>query len=94
MALYNLSLAFITQDPAYFIYVAYVLGFCFLAVSLSGDGYHLIWTGYPNFNHYSISIAGGLLAFPTVLFPYVLLNISKNAPQLKIIFKGMLVVAH
>ena len=93
MALYNLSLAFITQDPAYFIYVAYVLGFCFLAVSLSGDGYHLIWTGYPNFNHYSISIAGGLLAFPTVLFPYVLLNISQNAPQLKIIFRGMLFIA-
>lgn len=83
MALYNLSLAFITRDTAYFVYVSYVLLFCFLALTISGDGYYGIWTGFPQFNSYAIALAGGLLSIPTLLFPYYLLDISKNAPKLR-----------
>lgn len=88
MGLYNLSLAFLVRDPSYYIYVAYVFLFGFLALSLMGDGRYFIWTEGYQFNHYAISIAGGLLAFPTIFFPYFLLDIPKNAPNLKKYFFG------
>jgi len=83
MGLYNLSLAFLVRDKAYFVYVSYVFCFGFLALALTGDGHYVIWREHPDFNEYAIMLAGGLLAFPTIFFPYHLLNIRQNAPFLR-----------
>ncbi len=93
MGLYNLSLAFLVRDKSYFVYVSYVFCFGFLALALTGDGHFVLWRDYPKFNEYAIMLAGGLLAFPTIFFPYYLLNIRQNAPFLRKYFFAAAVVA-
>ena len=87
MAIYNFGIAIFTGDKAYFVYVAYVVGFVFFALSLTGDGFYFLWNESPQFNAYSIPISAGLLVFPTLFFLYYLLDVKKNAPSIGKFFK-------
>lgn len=93
MALYNLSLAFLIRDLAYLSYVMYVACFGFFALSVTGDGFYYLWSDSPKFNHYAIALAGGILIIPTMLFPYLLLNVKQNAPLLKPFYFGYVFLA-
>ena len=81
MAIYNFGIAMFTGDKAYFVYVSYVVGFIFFALSLTGDGFYFLWNESPIFNTYSIPISAGILIFPTLYFLYFLLDVKNNAPK-------------
>jgi len=93
MALYNLGLAISLMDKAYFSYVLYVLTFTTFVLTLSGDGYYYFWNNSPHFNQYLLPVISGLLIIPSLLFPYYLLNIKRNAPFIAKMYKGFMVVA-
>lgn len=79
MALYNFVLAVSMKNKAYYIYVGYVLTFLGFVLVLSGDGYFYVWTQSPQLNQILLPVLAGFLIFPSLAFPYYLLDIKNQA---------------